>query len=87
MFGWTGALYSQLTYENGAIQQSNFHDYRMMRMNETPPIEVYLVDSHEKPGGLGETGTAAAFPAIANAVFAASGKRCRRLPLLSAQVG
>jgi isoquinoline 1-oxidoreductase beta subunit len=56
-------------------------------MDETPSIEVHLVESSEKPGGLGETGTASAFPAIANAVFAASGKRFRRLPLLSAQVG
>jgi isoquinoline 1-oxidoreductase beta subunit len=59
----------------------------MLRMDETPPIEVHLVDSSEKPGGLGETGTAAAFPAIANAVLAASGKRIRRLPLLGTLVG
>jgi isoquinoline 1-oxidoreductase beta subunit len=81
VFGWTGALYSQLTYENGAIQQSNFHDYRMMRMNETPPIEVHIVPSSEHPGGIGEVGTAIAAPALGNAVFAASGVRIRTLPI------
>ncbi len=63
------------------MQQTNFNTYRMLRMDETPPIEVHIVESTETPGGLGETGTAAAFPAVANAVFAASGKRIRRLPL------
>ena len=81
IFGLTSALYSEITFDQGRVQQSNFNSYRMLRMNETPPIDVHLVDSTEKPGGLGETGTAAAFPAIANAVFAASGKRLRRLPL------
>ena len=81
IFGLTSALYSEITFDQGRVQQSNFNTYRMLRMNETPPIDVHLVESTEKPGGLGETGTAAAFPAIANAVFAASGKRLRRLPL------
>jgi isoquinoline 1-oxidoreductase beta subunit len=82
VFGMTSALYSQITLDQGRVQQSNFNSYRMLRMDETPPIEVHIVDSTEKPGGLGETGTAAAFPALANAVFAASGKRVRRLPLV-----
>ena len=81
VFGMTAALYSEITFDHGRVQQSNFNSYRMLRMDETPPIEVHIVDSTEKPGGLGETGTAAAFPALANAVFAASGKRVRRLPL------
>ena len=81
IFGMTSALYSEITLEQGRVQQSNFNSYRMLRMNETPPVDVHIVESTEKPGGLGETGTAAAFPAIANAVFAASGKRLRRLPL------
>jgi isoquinoline 1-oxidoreductase subunit beta len=81
IFGMTAALYSEITYDHGRVQQSNFNSYRMLRMDETPPIEVHLVESTEQPGGLGETGTAAAFPALANAVFAASGKRVRRLPL------
>ncbi len=87
VFGATAALYGEITLENGRVQQSNFNNYRILRMDETPPIDVHLVDSDEKPGGLGETGTAAAFPAVANAVFAASGLRIRRLPLRSAQIG
>jgi len=87
IFGLTAALYGEITFDRGRVQQSNFNDYRMLRMDEAPPIEVHLVESSEKPGGIGETGTAAAFPAIANAVFAATGNRIRRLPLLSAQVG
>ncbi len=81
VFGWTGALYSQLTYADGAVQQSNFHDYRMMRLNETPPLEVHVVKSGESPGGIGEVGTAIAAPALANAIFAATGVRIRTLPI------
>lgn len=86
IFGMTTALYSEITLDQGRVQQSNFNSYRMLRMDETPPIEVHIVESTEPPGGLGETGTAAAFPALANAVFAASGKRVRRLPLASTLV-
>jgi isoquinoline 1-oxidoreductase beta subunit len=81
VFGMTAALYSEITLDQGRVQQANFNSYRMLRMDEAPAIEVFIVDSTETPGGLGETGTAAAFPAVANAVFAASGKRIRRLPL------
>ena len=81
VFGWTGALYSQITYEGGAVQQSNFNDYRMMRMNETPPLEVHIVHSSEAPGGIGEVGTAIAAPALGNAIFAATGMRIRTLPI------
>ncbi|MHB8528137.1 MAG: xanthine dehydrogenase family protein molybdopterin-binding subunit [Caulobacteraceae bacterium] len=81
VFGWTGALYSQLTYRKGAVQQSNFNDYRIMRMYETPPIEVHIVASSEHPGGIGEVGTAIAAPALGNAVFAATGVRIRTLPI------
>jgi isoquinoline 1-oxidoreductase beta subunit len=83
VFGMTSALYSEITFDQGRVEQSNFNSYRMLRMDETPPIDVHLVDSTEDPGGLGETGTAAAFPALANAVFAATGKRVRRLPIAS----
>ena len=86
VFGLTAALYSEITFDRGRVQQSNFNDYRMLRLDETPPIEIHLVDSQEKPGGLGETGTAAAFPAVANAVFAATGKRLRRLPLTGGMI-
>jgi isoquinoline 1-oxidoreductase beta subunit len=81
VFGMTAALYGEVTFDRGRAQQTNFNNYRMLRMDETPPIEVHIVDSTEAPGGLGETGTAAAFPAVANAVFAATGKRVRVLPL------
>ena len=81
VFGWTAALYGKLTYENGAAQQSNFHDYRIMRIGEVPPLEVHLVASAEPPGGIGEVGTAIAAPALANAVAAATGMRLRTLPI------
>jgi len=84
VFGITGALYGEVTLKNGRVQQSNFSDYRMLRMNETPAIEVHLVRNTEKPGGMGEPATAATAPALANAVFAATGKRIRRLPLQKA---
>jgi isoquinoline 1-oxidoreductase beta subunit len=81
VFGWTAALYGQLTYEGGAVQQNNFNDYRMMRINETPPIEVHIVSSTADPGGMGEVGTAIAAPALVNAIFAATGVRLRTLPI------
>jgi isoquinoline 1-oxidoreductase subunit beta len=81
VFGISGALWGEITFKNGRVEQSNFHDYRVLRMNEMPQIDVYLVRSHEKPGGMGEPGTATVAPALANAVFAATGKRIRQLPL------
>jgi isoquinoline 1-oxidoreductase subunit beta len=81
IFGIGGALYGEVTLKNGRVQQSNFHDVRVLRINETPAIEVHLVRSGEAPGGIGEPGTAVTAPALANAVFAATGKRIRKLPL------
>ncbi len=81
VFGIGGALYGEVTLENGRVQQSNFHDVRVLRINETPAIEVHLVRNGEAPGGIGEPGTAVTAPAVANAVFAATGKRIRKLPL------
>ncbi|HEV7777790.1 MAG TPA: xanthine dehydrogenase family protein molybdopterin-binding subunit [Luteibacter sp.] len=81
VFGWTAALHSGLTIKNGAFEQSNFNDYRMLRLNETPPIAIHIVPSAEAPGGIGEVGTAIAAPCLANAVFAATGIRVRNLPL------
>lgn len=81
IFGLSAALFSGITLEHGAIQQSNFHDYRNLRINETPAIEVHLVESDEAPGGIGEVGTAIAAPALANAIFAATGIRLRELPV------
>jgi len=81
VFGVTAALYGKIDIENGRVRQSNFHDYRMLRINEMPQIEVHLIKSGEAPGGIGETGTTAAPPALANALFAATGIRLRRLPV------
>jgi isoquinoline 1-oxidoreductase beta subunit len=81
VFGLTAALYGHISIEKGRVQQSNFHDYRMLRINEMPQIEVYLIQSGEAPGGIGETGTTAAPAALANALFAATGIRLRRLPV------
>jgi isoquinoline 1-oxidoreductase subunit beta len=80
ILGLGTAMYNEITLTGGAIDQSNFHDYRAMRINEAPKIEVYQIRNGEKPGGIGETGTAAAAPALGNAIFAATGKRLRRLP-------
>jgi isoquinoline 1-oxidoreductase subunit beta len=81
IFGLSAALYSGITLKNGAIEQSNFHDYRILRINEAPLIEVYRIENDEPPGGLGEVGTAIAAPALANAIFAATGVRLRELPI------
>jgi CO/xanthine dehydrogenase Mo-binding subunit len=81
VYGISGALWGEVTLKNGRVEQSNFNNYRVLRMNETPPIEVHLVRSSEAPGGMGEPGTAVTAPALANAVFAATGRRIRKLPL------
>ena len=81
VFGLTAALFNQVTFDKGRVMQSNFGDYRMLRMNEAPVVEVHIVASTDEPGGIGEPGTAAIAPALANAVFAATGKRLRKLPL------
>lgn len=80
-FGLSAALFEQITLENGRVQQTNFNNFPVVRMNEMPQIEVVLVDSTEKPGGIGEPATALIGPAVANALFAATGKRVRKLPL------
>jgi isoquinoline 1-oxidoreductase subunit beta len=80
IFGITAALYGEITIENGRVQQSNFHDYRMLRMDQTPEIQVHIIKSAEAPGGIGETGTTAGPPALRNAIFAATGIPLRRLP-------
>jgi isoquinoline 1-oxidoreductase beta subunit len=79
--GLTAALYGNITIRGGRVQQSNFHDYRMLRINEIPPIEVHTIPSDEPPGGIGEAGTTSASAALCNAIFAASGVRVRRLPV------
>jgi isoquinoline 1-oxidoreductase beta subunit len=81
IFGLTAALYGEITIGNGRVQQSNFHDYRMLRINQVPEIAVHVVKSGEPPGGIGETGVTAGPPALANALYAATGIRLRRLPV------
>ncbi len=81
IFGITAALHGEITLKDGRVQQSNFHDYQMLRINEAPAIEVYIVQNSEPPGGMGEAGTSAIVPAVTNAIFAATGKRLRKLPV------
>ena len=81
IFGLSAALYGEITLRNGQVDQSNFHDYRIVRLPETPKIEVYIVPSSAKPTGVGEPGVPPLAPAVANAVYAATGKPVRRLPI------
>ncbi len=81
IFGLTAALYGEITIDKGRVQQSNFHDYRMLRIDQTPKIEVHVVKSGEPPGGIGETGVNAGPPALRNAIYAATGVALRRLPI------
>ena len=80
IFGASAALFQELTFEDGRLRQTNFHTFPVMRINECPEIETYIVESNEKSGGIGEPGVPCAAPAIANALFAATGKRVRRMP-------
>lgn len=81
VYGLTAALYGEITLENGAVKQSNFHDYRMLRIPEMPVVEVYIVPGNERMGGAGEPGVPPIAPALANALYAATGKRLRNLPV------
>jgi len=81
VYGLSAALHSELTFKDGRVEQSNFHNYPVLRLAEMPKIEVHIVPSTDKMGGCGEPGTPPIAPAVANAVFAASGKRLRQLPL------
>jgi isoquinoline 1-oxidoreductase beta subunit len=81
IFGLTAALYGEITIDRGRVQQSNFNDYRMLRIDQVPKIEVHVVNSGEPPGGIGETGVNAGPPALRNAIYAATGVALRRLPI------
>jgi isoquinoline 1-oxidoreductase beta subunit len=81
IYGLTAALFSDISIRHGAVAQSNFHDYQMLRMNQSPEIETYIINSGEKIGGAGEPGTPAIAPALVNAIFNATGKRIRELPV------
>jgi isoquinoline 1-oxidoreductase beta subunit len=80
-YGLSAALHGEISFENGRVQQSNFHDYQVLRINEAPEIEVAIINSGQPMGGAGEPGTPPIAPAVANAIFAATGKRVRRLPI------
>jgi isoquinoline 1-oxidoreductase beta subunit len=81
MFGLSAALFNEITFANGRVQQSNFNDFRSLRIDEAPQIDTYLMASEESPGGVGETGTSCAAAALCNAIFAATGTRIRTLPV------
>jgi len=81
IFGVTAALYGEITLKDGRVEQTNFDTYQILRMNEAPAIEVHIVQSPESPGGMGEAGTSLIAPAVTNAIFAATGKRLRKLPI------
>jgi isoquinoline 1-oxidoreductase beta subunit len=81
IFGLTAALKTEITLKDGRVEQSNFHDYEMLRISESPKMEVHIVPSGENPTGVGEPGVPPVAPALANAIFAATGKRVRRLPI------
>jgi isoquinoline 1-oxidoreductase subunit beta len=81
MFGITTALYGEITLKDGRVEQSNFDSYQMLRINEAPAVEVHILQNTEPPGGMGEAGTSAIVPAVANAIFAATGKRLRKMPV------
>jgi isoquinoline 1-oxidoreductase beta subunit len=82
--GLGSALHGQITFSGGTAEQHNFHDYRLLRLAETPLIEVHLLPQGGRPGGVGEPGVPAAAPALVNAIYAATGRRIRRLPVLAA---
>jgi isoquinoline 1-oxidoreductase subunit beta len=86
IFGLTAALYGEVTIDKGRVQQSNFNDYRMLRIDQAPKIEVHLIKSGEAPGGIGETGVTAGPPALRNAIYAATGVALRRLPIDRAMI-
>jgi isoquinoline 1-oxidoreductase subunit beta len=81
VFGLSAALYGRITLAGGRVEQGNFHNYPLLRMSEMPKVEVYVLPSTEKPGGIGEPGTPPIAPAVVNAIFAATGKRLRSLPI------
>jgi CO/xanthine dehydrogenase Mo-binding subunit len=81
VFGLSAALWGEVTIVGGQVQQTNFNNYRLLRNDELPDLDVHLVDSDETPGGIGETGVPLVAPALCNAIFAATGTRLRELPI------
>jgi isoquinoline 1-oxidoreductase beta subunit len=85
-FALSAALHGTITLKDGVVEQSNFHEYAPIRINEMPNVEVYIVPSTEKPTGIGEPGVPPVAPAVANAIAAATGKRVRNLPISAEQL-
>ena len=85
-YGLSATLKSEITIKNGEVVQSNFDDFDVLRIDEMPEVEVYIVKSTEAPGGVGEPGLPPIAPAVTNAVFAATGKRVRKLPIKPEQL-
>jgi CO/xanthine dehydrogenase Mo-binding subunit len=81
IYGLSAALWGDITLRGGRVQQRNFNDYRVLRLNETPEIDVHIIPSEGPPGGIGETGVPPVAPAVCNAIYAATGKRLRSLPI------
>ncbi len=81
VYGLSAALHGRISLKDGRVEQGNFNDYPIVRMNEMPKVEVHILPSTEAPGGIGEPGTPPVAPAVVNAIFAATGKRLRRLPI------
>jgi isoquinoline 1-oxidoreductase beta subunit len=85
-FGLSAALHSAITLKAGRVEQSNFHDYPLLRISEMPRVEVHIVPSQAAPTGVGEPGVPPLAPAVANALFAATGKRLRKLPFETSEL-
>ena len=83
VYGLTSTLKGEITIEQGAVAQSNFHEFELLQMHEMPRVEIHIVPSSEPPGGAGEPGLPPVAPAVANAIFNATGKRIRKLPIKS----
>ncbi len=81
VFGLSAALYEQISLKDGAVANSNFHDYRVARFSESPEVFVSIIENDEAPGGVGEPGVPPIAPALCNAIYTATGKRIRRLPV------
>jgi isoquinoline 1-oxidoreductase beta subunit len=87
VFGLSATLHGAITFKDGRVVQSNFHDYPISRMSEIPRVEVHIMPSQEPPGGVGEPGVPPIAPAVTNAIFSVTGKRIRRLPVRADELG
>ena len=86
VYGLSAALFNEITLKDGRVEQSNFHNYPALHINEMPLIDVHIVKSNEAPGGIGEPGTSALVPAVFNAIYAATGVRLRKPPVVPDQL-